>query len=764
MRDYDGPRRELGIDDLDRSGDFHHRRELLAVLVIARVAWGLARSPHPEHRWRRVAVPTAAFVALLAMLTGAGVLSLLGREADRVEGRLTLPSQTPAPTDLWVIDAADDWDGTQFGTYWVGPADDAAPVLPPGLDRLPEPGEAAVSPGLDRLIRREPGLAARYPNRFVFGTDGLRSGDELLAFLRLPPDFDTTSYRLLRIRAFGTPATNTPHYELGTNIYDIRRQESWSSVSGFLLLPALLTLVVGVAAASATRDRRFALLRSIGTSGPTLARLAVVETLVLAAPGLLGAAAAWLVLAPRVARLPLVNRHIVPGDLAIPLPAVLAILLGGTVATAAAALAVVALRHRQGVAAPRPVPPGTTPSLVRLVPMVVAWSLGVLGVVFGMTIGRILIYAGFALAIVAVPVFIPLMVQTAGGRLGKSRSVPAALAGRRMGWDTIRTTRPFAAYGALVVLVLVATAYLTTYLHEEPPPFPRQGPSAAMVSWPGPRPEDPVELVAALGTDLTVPYTEQVSDAPPPGEDHVPAAGGPGMPMGVPTLKVGATCQALSNQLGFGGCEPARPYDLPAGAGALLASLLPGGNTRTVELVDPATIDQGTGALAVGQMLVVSPMPAARLHERLRTAALLTLVAPAVSDWQIFADLPSPVSRWIAGGILAGLTLIALACLFGVIDRLLATHLSRRHLLALGLPPRRLANMEAWLFAVPYTIVGLVGLVTGLAMCWSYLRFTTTPMPWGAVGLIAAASAAVGLAGSAAMALLGARGLGDRKT
>ena len=48
-------------------------------------------------------------------------------------------------------------------------------------------------------------------------------------------------------------------------------------------------------------------------------------------------------------------------------------------------------------------------------------------------------------------------------------------------------------------------------------------------------------------------------------------------------------------------------------------------------------------------------------------------------------------------------------------------------------------------------------------MCWTYLTYATTPMPWDAVGMIAAVSAAVGLAGSAAMALLGSRGLGDGK-
>jgi len=42
-----------------------------------------------------------------------------------------------------------------------------------------------------------------------------------------------------------------------------------------------------------------------------------------------------------------------------------------------------------------------------------------------------------------------------------------------------------------------------------------------------------------------------------------------------------------------------------------------------------------------------------------------------------------------------------------LVDRLLATRLSRRHLLALGLTPRRLASLEAWLFAVPYTVVGV---------------------------------------------------------
>ena len=717
--------------------------------MIAHIAWGLARSPRPEHRWRRIALPLAAMVALLTVQAGISVLYLIGREAARVEDRLALIDPVLAPTDLWVQNAYDDWRGVQFGAIWIGPAGDAPPVLPPGLDRLPKPGEAAVSPALDLLIRREPELARRYPNRFVLGTEGLRSGGELLVYLRLPPNHATTGNGLFRITAFGPPAPGMPYYELGTNIYDIPRRESLIGITGFVVFPALLVLVAGVAAASSLRDRRFATLQAMGTSGRTMLRLAVTETLLLALPGLLVAWLVWAVAAPRMTWLPFVGRTVVRGDLALPLPVSLVLLGGMTAATALAAIAVAALRHRRGAARPRPSVDRTALSLGRVVPFGLALGLGLLGTVTDGATSRRLIYAGLAASIVAVPLLMPFVVRVIGTELRRSRSVPALLAGRQLEWDTVRVSRPFAAFGALVVLVLIATAYIATYTHEEPPPFPRQGPSAALVSWRDARADDLARLGAALGSGFVAPLTQVVPD-PATGDDDQMLS-----EIGSPALLVGAPCERITAVLAITGCGADRPYELPPGASDQIAALVPGGHMWTVRLTDPASFPSDDPD--TGQALVIWAEPAAVLHERLGTAAMLTLVAPSINDWQLYVDRPSPLAPWLTGAIRSGLSLLALACVVSLVDRLLATREPRRHLLNLGLTPRRLATLDAWLFAVPYAAIGFASLIAGLISVWAYVTVTATPMPWGGVGLIVAIGTAVGLLGSLGVAVLGAR-------
>ena len=61
------------------------------------------------------------------------------------------------------------------------------PPLPPGVERLPRPGELAVSPALARLLRSREGalLRPRLPGRVVqvIGKDGLAWPDELIAYV-----------------------------------------------------------------------------------------------------------------------------------------------------------------------------------------------------------------------------------------------------------------------------------------------------------------------------------------------------------------------------------------------------------------------------------------------------------------------------------------------------------------------------------------------------------------------------------------------------
>lgn len=263
--------------------------------MIARIATGLVRNPAPEHRWRRVAVPVSAAVFMLLVLAATSIVLMAQRETGRVERRTALLATEPSPTDLNLAARDDVWRSEQYLVVWIEPAANAKPVLPPGMERLPEPGEAVLSPALDRLASRHPGLAGRYPDYLVLGSEGVRSGDELFAYVRvpegrtLPGDLAgdlSGETRAVRVRAFGSPTVTDPVFPLEPPLPVASVGEVVEGVLGLLVVPGLIVLTVGAATASGVRDSRFEMLRWIGAPERTLIALGVLETLILAVPGL----------------------------------------------------------------------------------------------------------------------------------------------------------------------------------------------------------------------------------------------------------------------------------------------------------------------------------------------------------------------------------------------------------------------------------------------------------------------------------------------
>ena len=157
---------------------------------------------------------------------------------------------------------------------------EAAPV-PPGIKRLPRPGELFVSPALAELLRTPDGrrlLAPRLPGRVVgeIGFEGLLGPGEL-GFYAGARDLKPGG-PVQRIDRFGDPSAGQP----------------FDPVLGLLVVIALVALLipVGVVVGAAVRtggedrDRRLAALRLIGADARMARRIAAGEALVAAALGL----------------------------------------------------------------------------------------------------------------------------------------------------------------------------------------------------------------------------------------------------------------------------------------------------------------------------------------------------------------------------------------------------------------------------------------------------------------------------------------------
>jgi hypothetical protein len=713
------------------------------VIVIARIAAGLARSSEPEHRWRRTAVPVAAAIFMLLALAGSSVVSMARRETGRMEQRTALLAVKPSPTDLILRVNDDVWRGEQYLVAWIEPAGGTSPVLPPGIERLPEPGQAVVTPALDRMASRSPALAARYPDRLILGPEGVGGGDELLAYVRWPKgrrlhgdlagelSGDT---RAVRVRAFGAPAGAARSLPLEPPAPMAPAVAVLEAALGLLVVPGLIVLAAGTAAASGVRERRFEVLRWIGASRRTLVALSVLETSILALPGLAAAAILWSVVAPRLERVPLVGHDVVRGDLGLPWWVLATESCAGLLVTGLLSIALTAVRRRREPARPRPASGRIALTPLRAAPLGAALAALALGRIVGGSAGATLSLAGIVAIVVGVPLVLPGALRAVGVAVGRLEPVAVSLAGRGLEWDPVRATRPFAGAAALIVLALSGSGYVALNRHVEETAPPAAGTHAVLVEWPDPHPRDPDRLASALREGLVAPLGEG---------EHAHS------------LVVGSTCRRIAPYLPGSGCDPEAPYGLPRDTERRLAGML----AFAAQDPDAEIRLAPASEVAPGSALVLDDAPLGVLEESARTAAMRTLPAPSVHSQASSVAQESPLVAWIVGGLATAAVALAAACLISLVDRLLDTHGHRRHLLNMGVTSGGLATLEALLFAVPYGTIVVVGFSVGLAVCVLLVGLSDVSMPWREIGAILGLAVAAGLAGTASVALLGARSI-----
>ncbi|MFC4504855.1 MULTISPECIES: FtsX-like permease family protein [Streptomyces] len=150
---------------------------------------------------------------------------------------------------------------------------------PPGLGKLPSPGEVFVSPRLHEELRKDPGLEQLVPGREMglIGAHGLAHPDELYAYIGVGRDQLKDGEP---VTSYGQPYTSDETVEPST--LEIVR----FTLAGVVLLPLAGYLSVCARLSAAARARRLAALRLVGLSKKGVQRVNAAETV---AAALLGA-------------------------------------------------------------------------------------------------------------------------------------------------------------------------------------------------------------------------------------------------------------------------------------------------------------------------------------------------------------------------------------------------------------------------------------------------------------------------------------------
>ncbi|MEQ4301925.1 ABC transporter permease [Plantactinospora sp. B6F1] len=385
------------------------------------------------------AVAVGLGVALL--LTSTSVSTMLDGRSERNAARddQFLGAAQPPPGERTLLVTASDtvYRDEVIRGRLLQP-DGAHPPVPPGLTRLPGPGELVVSPALADLLHSPDGALLRprldHPIVGTIADEGLSGPNEYAYYLgtaRLRAGGGT-----LRIDHFGSTPSGEGLDPVLTLLVLI--------IFVVLLLPIAVFVAAAVRFGGEARDRRLAALRLVGADAVTTRRVAAGEALVGALLGLLAGAAFFLLGRQLVELVTLEGISVFAGDVR-PHPALAALIV---LAVPAVAVAVAQLALRRIVVEPLGVVRRSGSRRRRLwwrlaLPVVGAALLAPLHGGIDQTGGPVnqaRVITGVTLLLIGVTALLPWLVEAVVGRL-RGGSVSWQLAIRRLQLDSESSAR-----------------------------------------------------------------------------------------------------------------------------------------------------------------------------------------------------------------------------------------------------------------------------------------------------------------------------------
>jgi hypothetical protein len=403
-----------------------------------------------------VALGTGMLLAALAAVNGVNTQNDRYGWMNSANGAVAANGADP----LWWQLRVDAFDGRTMGRVDLAATGPASPV-PPGLPRLPGPGEYFASPELAGLIAATPAdeLADRFPGRLAgtIGEAALPAPNSLVAVVGYTPEELSRRPGVSKVGTITTVAPTSCDQGCFSGIPASGLQVILAVVAVALIFPLLILIGTATRLAATRREQRFAAMRLVGATPRQVAVVSAVESTVSAVAGTVVGFALFFVLRGELAAIPFTGAPMFPSDLSLGPITVLGVGIGVPVAAALAAR--FALRRVQisplGVTrrvTPRP------PRAYRLIPLV----LGVAELAFfvgrrpGTTNGQIAAFLpGIFVMMIGLVVAGPWLTM-AGSRFMASRaSRPAALISARRLADNPKAG--FRSVSGLVLAVFVTS-------------------------------------------------------------------------------------------------------------------------------------------------------------------------------------------------------------------------------------------------------------------------------------------------------------------
>jgi hypothetical protein len=409
---------------------------------------------------------TAAAVALGVGLLLAALAGVNGLHAQSDRGAWLNSAVQPTPATsraagLWWEPSTDSFGSQLIDRIDVAAAGPGAPI-PPGMSRLPGPGQYFASPALVSLLRSQPAdeLRDRYPGRLVgiIGSAALPSPNSLIIVIGHSVDQLSKQPAAIEIGAI---------HRGPANCYGCQSVAGSGPVLEFILvggavalvLPILILIATASRLSAARREERFASMRLVGSTPRQISTISAVEAVIAALAGVVLGFGLFFAVRPLLYHVPFTGAPMAQGDLSLHAVDILIAVVG--VPIAAVVSARLALRRVQisplGVTRRvRPRPPG----IARIVPLLAGIAFlayfdaaGKPGAI-GSQLLELLV--GFVLLIVGLVLAGPWL-TTAGSRIMAIRaSRPATLIAGRHLLDNPKAAFRFVS--GLVIALFVASA------------------------------------------------------------------------------------------------------------------------------------------------------------------------------------------------------------------------------------------------------------------------------------------------------------------
>lgn len=750
-------------------------------------------------RTRVVVMGVAMAFAVAFLLAVLGALPARQAKLDRLADRQPVPvgtlaaaGRTAPPHAPGLAELASTWRGRAV-TGWEVVGGAGASVLPPGVDRLPAPGEVLASADLARALRgpHAAELAPRLPGRLVgeVGAAGLSGPHELFAYVGVArPSSGEPARQVLR---FGYRERSAPVP------LDLRVAARLGAVG--LLLPVLVLVATATRLSAATRDRRLAAVRLVGGTTRQVALLVSGEALLSGGVGSGVGLAVFLALRPVAAALVPVEGGVFAGDLMPPATQLVAVLV--LVPLLAAVVSLLAMRRVvvDPLGVRRRSRTRGRAGWWRLAPL--ALGLALLGALWSRHRDLAgpdvtLLLAGGALTVVGLAVVAPAVSRLAGVALVRLPGTAARLAGRRLLADPSATARTLTG----TVLVVFVGTWLLAFLpvlsasqSSDAQSLARVLPGSTMLLELG-RPLSPAgerALRGLAGVRLVVPVGS--AELAPQGARSLDAAMSAGTLSQAAVVRCADLATLLRRDLRCGtalafavvarGTAPAAYGPVPAGrlvamggdgrargtvvvpaarpldVGDQAAALL-----QASSVLDPSLLPSGAAA-AFGARVVVATDGRAATTERVRNA----LLAQGVPGAQTLREQLAGEQRTVLGydraarlGLLLAVLVGSVGLLVTSLDALRARRRDLAALAALGVPVpvvRRALLLEV---LAPLLGCTLLALATGAFAAAAYLSADTfyrdrVGLPWRTWGAVGGTALLVVL-GVTSLTLLVARG------